>query len=357
MQLEKIPGHNAFSMKLEMVDSVERDIWDASVASLGGTIFHMSIWADYIRARNPAAVPQFFKLFRSDGSLAGCALGFRESSHHIIMRPLTKSLWFDSAPLTAYDDDARHAFIRLIYEHAKQHGYVNLSIGSFASESGDKIMEKLCFDVTRRLEFLIQLDPSEDSLWAALGGKRRNSVKRALKRNVVIEPLDGERGLKELRKLQNESADRILERGGPHLSAGKQKGSDPLNVLQSAGVAQVLGAKVNGDIVSAGFFLYANKYVYYMSSGHNGMGLKANAPSLLLWEGIRHYRKRGAIFFNLGGCSADAVTKDSSEHGVYVFKREFNGKKMECTSGIKILNKRRYNISNQLRSFLEKPFS
>ena len=338
-------------MKLAINNSVDKTMWDSTVTSFGGSIFHMSIWAEYITARQPLAVPQFFTLLKEDGSVAGCALGFKESSRIRIMKPFTKNLWFDSTPVVK-PDKSEHLddFFNNICSHAQQTGYVRVTIGSFASETREKNLKSLGFDLAKRLEFIVQLDRSEDELWKALSARRRRSVRSASKNNVTLEHMKGGDALKILHDLQNESAKRIKKRGGPDLMTGNSMNYDPLDVLQKAGVAQVMVARAHGKVESAALILHSNRQAYYMQAGHSPEGLENHAPSLLIWECFHHYKNKGASVFNLGGCSADALNSDSPEYGLYVFKKEFGGKTVECTSGQKVLRKNHLRIANHLRN-------
>lgn len=347
---EKVSAYDEYRIKLITGDIDDRKAWDAAVASLGGSIFHMSIWADYITAGQPTIVPHFFLFLRRNESVVGCALGFSEFSRVRIMKPFTRHLWFDSTPLVSSEEpDAMSVFLHLIQDHARRYGCARLSFGSFASQSRGKRLAAMGFDLNRRIEFIIQLNHSEDELWQALNGRRKRSVRSAIKKNVTIEHLDSDHGLIELRRLHRDSARRILKRGGPDLISGKPIINDPMKVLVQADAAKVIGARVNGAIVSAAIFLHANRHVFYMMAGQDQAGLKTNAASLLLWESLRYYKSNGASVFNLGGCSEKAVNETSPEYGVYVFKKGFGGRMVECASGHKVLKKLRFRIGKQLR--------
>jgi lipid II:glycine glycyltransferase (peptidoglycan interpeptide bridge formation enzyme) len=64
----------------------------------------------------------------------------------------------------------------------------------------------------------------------------------------------------------------------------------------------------------------------------------------LLWETINRYKLEGACRFNLSGCKIEATKETSPEHGVYVYKRDFGGERIECASGTKVLRKIRRGI-------------
>ena len=70
----------------------------------------------------------------------------------------------------------------------------------------------------------------------------------------------------------------------------------------------------------------------------------------MIWQVIKSYRAAGARSFNLGGCKADATEPDSSEHGVYWFKKSFGTHIAECASGEKILGVKRARFINLVKS-------
>jgi lipid II:glycine glycyltransferase (peptidoglycan interpeptide bridge formation enzyme) len=125
-----------------------------------------------------------------------------------------------------------------------------------------------------------------------------------------------------------------------------------VRILLDAGVARIVGAELDGQIVSAGLFTLFNGLVYHTLSGHSTVGTEAQAPTLLLWETIKRYRGEGAKRFNFGGCSASAIEEGSPEHGVYVYKNAFGGECIECTSGRKVLRTVRYGLARGLKAAL-----
>ena len=69
---------------------------------------------------------------------------------------------------------------------------------------------------------------------------------------------------------------------------------------------------------------------------------------------MNYYQGIGARTFNLGGCKADATEPDSSEHGVYSFKKSFGAEVVECSNGEKILGAKRTRLIGLLKSIAGK---
>lgn len=340
-------------MRFEASDHAERSVWDAAVADLGGSVFHTTAWADYIVAGEPHAVPVYVSLLADDGGRAGAALGFRLRSGHRLLASLTGRLRTDALPVVKDGDPERFVeFVTALEAAARDAGDVELVLGSFASPGGAEALERLGFSTTPRMEFEIDLRPSEDELWKALEYKRRKNIKKAARLNVALEDLPLEDGIAHLRRLQGASAERIVERGGPDISRASSGSRDPIAALVQAGVGRLIGARVDGEIVSASLFTCFNGLVYHTLSGHDRQALKAQAPTFLLWETIKRYRAKGALRLNMGGCSSGAVREDSAEHGVYEYKKAFGGACLACTSGRKVLRPGAHKVMRTARTLL-----
>jgi hypothetical protein len=342
-------------MKLQISESVNKKDWDAKICFAGGTIFHSSIWADYTVAGNANCVPQYFTLLSDDGEFLGAALGFQDSSPHKLLKRFTRSLWFDAMPLVRSNDEENiYEFFRLIENQARRTSCVHLLMGSYASRDASSDLEKLGFKLIRRLEFEVGLDRSEEDLWRMLRDTRRKKIKKALRMGVIIEDLPIEIGIPELRRLQVESAQRILKRGGPDVSTSLQYGEDPIKVLVESGYGRIVGARVAGEVVSTFLFNNFNNLVYPIIGWHHQTALETQAPTLLLWENIKRYRNEGAKKFNLGGCKSNAVDEGSPEHGVYMYKKDFGGECLQRSSGEKILHKTMHKAMNVAKSMLHR---
>jgi len=323
-------------VKLRVQHEVDRKQWDERVLSLGGTVFHSAAWAEYTSAAYPGASPLFMTMISKDGQTTGVALGFQLRATSRLMRRFSGRLWLDATPVVA-DRTKLGEFLHFIEKHGRDSGDVELQIGSFASYGGAKALDEMGFQLTSRLEFELDLALSEEELWDALDYKRRKNVRKAERKGVSLRDLDGEEAVNELRRLQAASSRRIVDRGGHDIAYRDDPRLDPVHVLVRQPVTRVVAAEVEGEGVSAGLFTCFGGLVYHTLSGHSKKAFDTQAPTFLLWETIKRYRREGAQRFNFGGCSADAVREDSPEHGVYVYKNAFGAECLECASGLKVI--------------------
>jgi hypothetical protein len=285
------------------------------------------------------------------GRTRALALAFRATSRHRLLAPFSRALWLEALPVLVGEDSGGLVaeFLRQLKAFASRAGDVELFVGSHASGGGAAVLGEAGFDIVRRLEFRCSLNVSEESLWAALGTKPRNHLKKASRCGVTVCELAGEEAVAELRRLQRASATRIVQRGGPDITPRAEASVDPVSILLESGIGRVLAARFEGTYVSAGLFTCFNGLVHYTLSGHTEAGLRSQGPTLVLWEALKRYREAGARSFNLGGCGADAVDEHSPEHGVYVYKRSLASECIECASGRAILRRRVHRIVGGLR--------
>jgi hypothetical protein len=338
-------------MRLDVLRDGPGPVWDRDLQAVGGTVFHSTVWARYVEAQQPHVDCLFVRLADDTGQTRGMALAFRTVWPREPLPPLSRSLWLDALPVVAGPDPEPLLidFLRQLKSLAERAADVDLRVGSFASPEVATALRGLGFDCVRRLEFVRPLDVSEESLWAALGSKARNTLRKASRLGVTIHELAGEEAARELRRLQRASAGRIAARGGPQLVFPGGGRKDPVTILLDAGVGRILAARLEGVYVSAALFTRFNGLVYYTLAGHSEAGLRSQAPTLLLWEAIKRYREEGAHTFNLGGCAADAADEHSPEHGLYAYKDSLASHRVECTSGSVVLRRQVYRVVSGLR--------
>lgn len=338
-------------MNLEVHHDCEPKKWDATVRSLESGPAHSSAWARYINVRDLGVTPCYVLLVSEAGDIEGAALGFRQRSRYPLMARLTRRFWTCSVPLVQPGfQGGLSEFLYHLEGYAKRCGDTEIEIGSSGSGYGRKELQGAGFDLVERLEFELHLNRSDEELLGRMEPQRRNKLRKAARNGVAVHDHSNEYGIAELRRLQGDSSERIVARGGRQIGLQRRKKEDPIGVLLKTGLARIVCAEVNGRIVSAGLFTHFNGLVYYALSGHSREGLKTQAPTLLLWETLKRYRQEGAKRLNLGGCKADAVEVDSSEHGLYQYKKAFGGDRIQCASGRKSLRKNHQRIARWLRT-------
>lgn len=339
--------------RLVVQETVDPSSWDATASRVGGIIEHSTVYARYVQAAEPNVTPRFFRWLADRDETVGIAVGFAARSPNPLLAPLSSRFFLTTMPAL---QRARHTelfeFLNGLVTYARSNGNTVLDVHSAASRGGHDELVRLGFKLSRRLEFELDLQRSENELWEAMKCTRRQKVKKANRSAITIREAPGSEGVAHLRRLQADSSRRIIARGGPNITRKHELATDPVNVLLDAGVARIVVAEMEGHIVSAGLFTFFNGQVYHMLSGHSDEGTRAQAPTLLLWEAIKWYQHEGAQRFNLGGCNAEAVREGHPEHGIYEYKRAFGGDMLECTSGTKVLHRTRHWVGRSLKRML-----
>lgn len=331
--------------------------WDDLVRSAGGTIFHSSVWADYVKAESSLESPRFIVLESEQGEFLGTALGFEQRSRHKWLAPFSGTLWFDALPATCSKDEMQlKEFLLLVEKHAYESRIVTLRVGSYASGDFSSQLRKLGFSTAERMEYDISLTVPEDQLWGSLGDKRRNQVRRAAKTGVVIHDLPAQEGIREYRRLRSATLERIREKGCDIIDRETCGERDPLDVLLESGYGRIICASVAGKVIGALVFSHFNELVYNHLAAYDRLAYTTQAPSLLLWETIKRYKSEGARVLSLGGVQVSAVQEDSPEHGVYMFKSKFMSTCRTCADGVKTLHgtvSDLIELGRKLRSYMD----
>jgi len=322
-------------MKLELIDTQAPEGWDTELAAAGGTVFHSAAWARYVSRERPGVVPLFGRLTEA-GRPVGCVLAFESAGRGLLKRILARRVWTDGLPVVM--QSALGATLAALEGAARRRAAIDVLVGSYAANGPSaEFLGARGYALRRRLEFLLRLEAPEKELWRAMSHGRRSSVTTARRAGVRIETLSADEGVPALRRLQDATSERIAQRGG-HLH--RYEGSperDPVHGLVADGPGVLIGARLNGELVSVGLFTVFNGLAYLNLSGQDRSGLQAGAPSLLIWETICRWQTEGITRLNLGGCGLDATRPDSPEHGLFAYKKAYGGETVECASGRMVL--------------------
>jgi hypothetical protein len=338
------------ALNLDVRTSVDAASWEGILRRLGSNVFHSSEWAAYTSFARPNAIPHYFSLNDSGGSVCA-ALGFVSRSRFNILR----SLWFDALPAVAGSSDGLLSeFFVMVERWARDNGIHVFSIGSYGYEQGIESLIRQEYALEKRFEFSITLtDRSIENIWSRMDRRRRNNVKAAEEKEVTAGECSSEEGVKTLRCLQAESSERIVQRGGEKIARSYPSGKDPFLILINRGVARLFIASLGDRPLSARLCSSYNGLVYCISGGHTHDGLKYNSGTLLHWELIKRFKEEGAREYNLGGSKYEARDEKSPEHGVYVYKKYFGAECRECANGMKILRPISYSLVKTLARIIE----
>lgn len=160
-------------------------------------------------------------------------------------------------------------------------------------QSSDAVPGKTLFTPTT---FWIDLTASEEELLKGFSGKTRYNIKLAEKKGVSVEEDNSEKAFEKYLQLTKETTAR------DKFFAHSEKYHRLLwEILHKAGIAHLLVAKYNNEIITTWILFAYNGFLYYPygASTHKYKSVMAN--NLMMWEAIKFGKKLGLKTFDLWG--------------------------------------------------------
>lgn len=147
--------------------------------------------------------------------------------------------------------------------------------------------------------------------WSALGGKCRNTVRRAVARGASVElrparPADLVPG-SDFRRLYEATMDRHGAGPGYYFSDEHYR---RLSLGLGADLVLATGRDADGAVQAAALFLRHAHLLHYHLSGSTPEGSRAGLNNLLLWRSVEHGAGLGATTLHLGGGTGGAADDD-----------------------------------------------
>lgn len=340
-------------MKFTVFSSDKGEEWDQIIADLGGSVFHSDRWAPFVIDAYGGV--RFFRLLLSndDGKPLGAALAFISSSKFGI----GNLLWTEAVPLVkGGSENTIRQFLKYLRKFSMKYGIHVIKIGSFGHSCLPESLQDEEYILSKRLEFIVRLkDRQEDDIFSNLNPTKRNAVRSAGKKGVIVREESDLEGLSALLCVQQDSAQRIMKRGGPDIAyEGSIKDHSAYPVINNGAMRLFVARKENVPVSAIACSYFSGK-AYQVLAGHSQEGFKLQSGVLALWHATKTFLSEGASEFNLGGCSADASLVGSPEHGVYKFKRMFGAECVECIGGVNVIRPHALAVTNLIRKVMGRP--
>jgi lipid II:glycine glycyltransferase (peptidoglycan interpeptide bridge formation enzyme) len=162
---------------------------------------------------------------------------------------------------------------------------------------------------------LVDLTPSEESIFKKFTEAKQRAVRRAGKHNIIIEE---SHDIKDLTSIKNKSAGMF--------GAITTHGMDRMWKLFAPEHAAIFLAYKERSCVGGVLLLFWEDIAYYWIAGATKNGKKLFAPTLLLWEALKYSKKRGMKQFDFIGVWDERTPKQfTSWKGFTKFKEGFGG--------------------------------
>ena len=144
--------------------------------------------------------------------------------------------------------------------------------------------------------FWIDLTPSEEDLMKSFSGKTRYNIRLAGKRGVIVKEDNSDEAFKKYLDLTRET----VSRQGFYAHTEKYHRL-MWDVLKKAGIAHLLTATYQGEIITTWILFAWKKFLYYPYGASTEKHKEVMANNLMMWEAIRFGKKIGLTTFDLWG--------------------------------------------------------
>ncbi len=196
--------------------------------------------------------------------------------------------------------------------------------------------------------FLLDLTRTEDDMLAAMHQKTRYNIRIAKKHGVSVTEDNSDRAFAAYLSLNAETT------GRQGFYAHNARYHETMwRIMKDAGIARMFTASYKNEILAAWILFGWKDTVYYPYGTSSRKYREVMAPTLMLWEIARQYKKEGYKTFDLwGALGPDASDKDPW-YGFHRFKQGFGPALVEYVGSydtvIRPVAYRLYTLANAIR--------
>jgi lipid II:glycine glycyltransferase (peptidoglycan interpeptide bridge formation enzyme) len=178
--------------------------------------------------------------------------------------------------------------------------FIKLEPNSLYNERSIHLLEKNGCIPGKRLftpsTFWLDLTKSEEDLLKSFSGKTRYNIRLAQRNGVEVAEDNSDEAFEKYLKLTEETIKR------QHFYAHTKHYHRLMwEVLKPAGIAHLLVAKYQGEIITTWILFTWKKFLYYPYGASTEKYKNVMANNLMMWEAIRFGKKLGLTTFDLWG--------------------------------------------------------
>lgn len=308
--------------EVRRLDALDPQALEAMIAQCGGNALHLPQvhYADH----DPDGL--HLLSFHEDGRTVGCAVGFEEKGRRLLW-PRRGPRSFDLPTAPAIAGAAHAAGVRdALFAYARRAGFDRLVVHPSYSDwlSGDEQLAR--FRTEAITEFVIDLRPGEEAVFAAMHKNHRKSFRRAVKAGLQVTEDNSMEALLRLRDMQLASSERASQRA-EGFSVRDEGAFERLHRhVYTNGPGHVLFVHQQDQPIAALAWLSAAQRVMTVRSGSLPAGYESRAMYLLYDALIRRAIGEGAVELNAGGVPVEASDPAHPQAGLYEFKNGFGGR-------------------------------
>jgi serine/alanine adding enzyme len=192
------------------------------------------------------------------------------------------------------------------------------------------------------MNYLIDLDQSEEILWQNISKSGRQSVRTSKNKGTVIEEVTNREQLITAYQMLQKVYKRV-QVPISHISLFEAA----YNLLGPKEMFKIFTARVGDHYIGACFILIYNGKIIDWYAGSDRTFPSSSSGELLIWHILQWGKERGVHLFDFGGGG-----KPSEEYGPRAFKSKFGGKPVYYGRNICIHSPIRFQVSKQVYSWM-----
>lgn len=296
--------------------NIDEKKWDVFVgAHPQGNIFQTSAMYKVFKQTKGYEPHRFWAIDEKTKKIIGVLSGVVVSEKEGLMGKFSTRAIIQGGPLLAPEAD-RKVLKELVeaFDEAVKPKAIWSEIWNF-NDTKQTLKTLKNYHFEDHLNFLIDVNRSEEIIWREIHESRRKNINRAIKKDLVIEEVENQAQLDIIYQLVSETYRRVKV---PLSDSGLFKSA--YQILVSRGLAKFFLVKHNNDYIGARIVLTYNKKIYDWYAGASPDSFEFYPNDYLVWSVLKWGVKNGYKVFDFGGAG-----KPNVPYGPREFKRRFGG--------------------------------
>ncbi|MEI8232876.1 MAG: peptidoglycan bridge formation glycyltransferase FemA/FemB family protein [bacterium] len=175
-----------------------------------------------------------------------------------------------------------------------------------------------------KYNFVLDVTPKEEELLASFKQKTRYNIKVAEKKGVSVEIDDSSEAFERYLQLTQETT----KRQGFY-AHGKEYQEKMWKVLHTAGIAHLLVARYEGQIITTWILFKFGDTLYYPYGASTREHREVMANNLVMWEAIKLAKKWNCVYLDMWGALGPDADPNDPWYGFHTFKSGYGARHVE----------------------------
>lgn len=317
-------------LKLKVAEQVDLNGWDSLVSQFRGSIF---LRPESLSMHGSGYRPSYFTYHNDSSDCVGIAFGALMRPQRPLARLIFRSLYCPTLPVSKDGSTCLVGeMIQQMIAYGRAQKVTSISIDSFYAQTAYEHFKDLGFKTQGRWEFLLDLRPHEDEIWARMDPHHKRYAKYGERHGLSVSEDNSSEGIDRLVELQQYARSRTQRRGGDYDLPSYEAYLSLKRHLLDRGYGALYVAVKDGVATSALLVSTYNSRAYLIFAGTSPEGYQMRAPIFLFWNTAVELKRRGIVEWNLGGVPRQAEHETSQSHGLFTFKKRFGAEKVACIS-------------------------